>query len=82
MQNDIFNKEFERIRQEFGEEAYLMNIDHLYNFIKKGKLNLTYSIKYYGVDEGQLGILTRKVPFDDGMNKPKPQRLPRLKSQS
>ena len=49
--------------------------------IKQGKVNYTYSIKYYGVDEGQIGILTRKVPFDDNWIRQKPQRLPRLRSE-
>ena len=45
-------------------------------------MNLTYSIKYYGVDEGQIGILTRKVPFDEGFRmktQRAPQKLPHLK---
>lgn len=48
----MINEEFERIRKEYGEDAYELNKINLINFIKQGKLNMTYSVKYYGVDEG------------------------------
>lgn len=64
MKNDIIRQEFESIRNVYGEEAYELNKLALLNFIKRGKQNYTYSVKYYGVDEGQIGILSRKVPFD------------------
>ena len=54
-------------------------------FIKKegSKLNITYSVKYYGVDEGQIGILSRKVPFEELIlgNKSSHIKLPRIMSQ-
>ena len=45
----------------------MINKMALAQFIRKegGKMNLTYSVKYYGVDEGQIGILSRKVPFEE-----------------
>ena len=45
---------------------------------------MTYSVKYYGVNEGQIGILSRRVPFDE-FGRPiiktdRPQRLPKAVS--
>ena len=37
MKNAIVKEEFEKIRQEFGEEAYELNKMSLISFIKKGK---------------------------------------------
>ena len=53
-----------RIKDNYGDEAFELNRISLLNFIKKGRQNFTYSVKYYGIDEGQIGILSRKVPFD------------------
>eukprot|EP00347_Sterkiella_histriomuscorum_P001146 403373151 len=67
MKNDFIRQEFEKIHELYGEEAFELNKLSLLNFIKKGRQNFTYSVKYYGVDEGQIGILSRKVPFDQFM---------------
>ena len=61
------NEEFERIRHQFGEEAYELNKRRLVEFIKKGGVNFSYSVKYYGVDEGQIGILSRRVPYEENI---------------
>ncbi len=52
MKNNIIREEFDRIRDTYGEDAYELNRIALLNFIKKGKHNFTYSVKYYGIDEG------------------------------
>lgn len=79
MKNELLRTEFDTIRASYGDEAYELNKLSLLNFIKKGKLNFTYSVKYYGVNEGQIGILSRKVPFDDGSKQViKSFRLPRI----
>ncbi len=64
MKNEIIEQEFMRIKDIYGDEAFELNRISLLNFIKKGRQNFTYSVKYYGIDEGQIGILSRKVPFD------------------
>jgi len=65
MKNEFVREEFEKIREEFGEEAYELNKMSLINFIKRGKQNYTYAVKYYGINDGQIGILSRKVPFEE-----------------
>lgn len=82
MKNSLIKEEFESIRSQFGEEAYQLNKMKLLQFIKQGKLNLTYSVKYYGVDEGQIGILSRKVPFEEFQYIEKQYKLPRVQSQA
>lgn len=52
MKNEIIKEEFDKIREAYGEEAYELNKLSLLNFIKRGKLNFTYSVKYYGVNDG------------------------------
>ncbi len=81
MQNDIIRKEFEKIEQEYGEDAFEENKKRLFAFIKQQRLDLTYSVKYYGVNEGQIGILSRRVPFDECALKKIPKvRLPKAVS--
>ena len=69
MKNEIIREEFDKIRESYGDDAYELNKLSLLSFIKKGKHNFTYSVKYYGIDEGQIGILSRKVPYDEFMKK-------------
>lgn len=64
MKNDIVRQEFESVSSLYGDEAFELNKLSLLNFIKKGRQNYTYAVKYFGVDEGQIGILSKKVPFD------------------
>ena len=40
------------MRENYGDEAYELNRMSLLNFIKKGRQNFTYSVKYYGIDDG------------------------------
>lgn len=37
MKNDIIREEFEKIREQYGEEAFELNKLSLLNFIKKGR---------------------------------------------
>jgi hypothetical protein len=52
MKNEIIREEFDKIRELYGNEAYELNRMSLLSFIKQGKHNFTYSVKYYGIDEG------------------------------
>ena len=52
MKNEIVREEFARIRESYGEEAFELNKLNLLDFLKRGKQNYTYSVKYYGIDEG------------------------------
>ncbi|CDW75104.1 UNKNOWN [Stylonychia lemnae] len=79
MKNQIIRTEFERIASSFGQEAFELNKIGLINFIKKGRQNYTYAVQYFGVDEGQIGILSRKVPYDSSYRRLQNTfRLPRL----
>lgn len=69
MKNELIREEFEKIKEVYGEDAYELNKLSLLSFIKRGKHNFTYSVKYYGIDEGQIGILSRKVPYDEFLKK-------------
>ncbi len=76
LKNDIISAEFEQLRQKHGEAAFQANKKKLIDFVKKGKLNLTYSVKYYGVNEDQIGILSRRVPFEEMMLRAKERSVP------
>ena len=52
MKNDIMRAEFDRILMEHGPVAFEENKKALIEFIKKERLNLTYSVHYYGVNDG------------------------------
>lgn len=65
LKNKIVYDEFERIKATYGQEAFNINRIRLIEYIKKGAANVSYSVKYYGVDEDQIGILSRRVPYED-----------------
>jgi hypothetical protein len=55
-----------KIREEFGEEIYEENKEQIYELLKSMQeypKSSTYCVKYLGVTDGKIGILSRRLPF-------------------
>jgi hypothetical protein len=63
---ELVDREIQKIREEFGDEVYEEHKEKIIKLIKTiadYPAKNTYSVKYLGVTEGKIGILSRKLPY-------------------